>query len=347
MQGKLNRDSVTTIGDIGEVELIKRILPILYQPAGRVILGAGDDAAVIGLLEGKPVITTDTMSQGIHFDLAYTSPQDLGHRLFAANLSDIAAMGAKPEAAVVSLALPSNTPISFVEGLYSGFRGLSERFDVTVAGGDIVGSRSGITVTMTLIGEAGVYLLTRSGCRPGDVLFLTGEIGLSEAGLQNLTGRVELPGHLGEIADNRHLRPIPRLKTGRLLAEKELATACIDTSDSLAISLHHLSEMSDTGFVVDADALPISDAIIETGKQLVESGDRSDDSPIGYALYAGEDFELLFTSPPEKLDEVVESISKQGLNITSIGETTERDRGVKLFVEGEEINIDSSGFTHF
>jgi thiamine-monophosphate kinase len=342
-----NEKNELTVGDIGEVELIKRILPMLRQPEGRIVLGAGDDAAVLAPLDGKPVITVDTMSQGVHFDLAYTSPADLGHRLFAANLSDIAAMGAKPVAAVISLALPGDTPVSFVEGLYDGFRELSERFDVAVVGGDIVGSGDGITATLTLIGEAGENLLTRSGCRTGDLLLLTGEIGLSEAGLQNLTGNVELPGELGAAADKHHLRPAPRLGIGRILTDNGLATACIDTSDSLAISLHHLSEMSRVGFVVDADALPVSAALIDAERQLAEDGRHPDYNPTGYALYAGEDFELLFTSPPENVDRIIKLVNETDISISVIGETVVPERGITLLRDGRETAINAHGFAHF
>ncbi len=343
----VNDNNELTVGDIGEIELIKRILPMLRQPRDRILLGAGDDAAVLAPLDGKPVITVDTMSQGVHFDLAYTSPADLGHRLFAANLSDIAAMGAKPVAAVVSLALPGDTPVSFVEGLYDGFRELSESFDVAVVGGDIVGSGNGITAALTLIGEAGDNLLTRSGCRPGDVLLLTGEIGLSEAGLQNLMGRVELPRELATAADKHHLRPTPRLGIGRILAEENLATACIDTSDSLAISLHHLSEMSGVGFIVDSDALPISAALLEAEKQLAEDGYHPDYNPIGYALYAGEDFELLFASPPENVDRITRLVNETGIPVSVIGETVAPERGIILLREGRETAINAHGFVHF
>jgi thiamine-monophosphate kinase len=342
-----NDNNGLTVGDIGEVELIKRILPMLRQPEGRIELGAGDDAAVLAPLDGKPVITVDTMSQGVHFDLAYTSPQDLGHRLFAANLSDIAAMGAKPVAAVISLALTGATPVSFVEGLYDGFRDLSERFDVAVVGGDIVGSGDGITATLTVIGEAGDNLLTRSGCCPGDLLLLTGEIGLSEAGLQNLMGRVELPAGIGEAADKHHLRPTPRLGIGRILAEESLATACIDTSDSLAISLHYLSEMSGVGFVIDSDALPISPTLIETEKQLAENGRHPEYNPTGYALYAGEDFELLFTSPPEHVDRVIKLVGETGIRVSVIGETVAMERGIQLLYDSQETAINAHGFAHF
>lgn len=343
----INDNNELTIGDIGEVELIKRILPMLRQRDDRIVLGAGDDAAVLAPLDGKPLITVDTMSQGVHFDLAYTSPVDLGHRLFAANLSDIAAMGATPVAAVISLALPGDTPVSFVEGLYDGFRELSERFDVVVVGGDIVGSGNGITATLTLIGEAGDNLLTRNGCRSGDILLLTGEIGLSEAGLQNLIGRVELPAEIGEAADKHHLRPAPRLGVGRILAEESLATACIDTSDSLAISLHHLSEMSGVGFVVDADTLPISPALIEAERQLAEDGRHPEYNPIGYALYGGEDFELLFTSPPENIDRIIKLVNETGISVSVIGETVAPERGITLFREGREAAINAHGFAHF
>ncbi|MCP4228964.1 MAG: thiamine-phosphate kinase [bacterium] len=346
MPSSRNNETIR-VSDIGEVELIRRITPLLYQPSEKITLGVGDDAAVLSKIEGNPVITVDTMCEGVHFDLAYASAQDVGHRLLAANLSDMAAMGANPTAAVVSLALPGITRVSLVEGLYGGFRPLCEEHDVALVGGDVVGSGNGITVTLTLIGEAGDNVLMRSGCRPGDTLLITGEIGLSEAGLQNLTGRIELPDELSDKADARHLRPTPRLREGIALADMELATGCIDTSDSLAISLHHLSEMSGAGFVVDVDAIPVSTALVEAEKQLVEAGHHPEYGPVGYALYAGEDFELLFTCAPVNVGRITGLFSAMETTVTVIGEVVAIERGIKLRRDGEENEITASGFAHF
>jgi thiamine-monophosphate kinase len=330
-----------TLRDVGEIDMIRRLLERVSSADPSVVLGPGDDCALLAPSAEETVLTCDALVEGVHFDFDYFSPEDLGHRVIAANLSDLASMGAEPWAAVLSLAAPGDTPASTFERLYDGIAGISDRYGLAVVGGDVVGSRSGVFISVALLGKVPPgTAMTRAGAVTGDVLVLTGEVGLAQTGLDSLGGRVELPPDAKRTAEERHLRPEPRVELGRRLRESGLVHACIDTSDSLAISFYHIATTQNLGVDVDGEDLPISTAASEAAAQLGVD-------VYEYALDGGEDFELLFAVAPENADSAVNMIEETGCRGSVIGTITEPGKGVTLSVSGGLKPIPPKGFSHF
>ncbi len=278
--------------DVGEAGILARIFKRLPAEGAGVLVGPGDDAAaLVGSGDDAVVFASDAMVENVHFDLAFMTPADVGWRLTCANLSDLAAMGAEPWAAVISIAAPGATPASTIEGFYDGAAELSRREGPALVGGDVVGSPASIFLAMAILGKAaGGRVLTRRGASPGDVLLLSGQLGLAQAGLHVLAGEGECRPSLAEGATARYRRPTPRLELGRWLLMGGCATAAIDTSDSLSVSAAHLARASGVGVTLEAALLPVAPAAREV------AASRGEDA-VAYATAAGEDFELLFTCP--------------------------------------------------
>ncbi|KAF5418159.1 MAG: Thiamine-monophosphate kinase [Candidatus Methanophagaceae archaeon] len=329
-----------TVRDIGEVRLIELIEPLLFVSSKSVEIAVGDDCALLSPISAKPVLTVDTMVEGIHFDFGYFSPVDLGHRLLAANLSDIASMGAIPGAGVISLSIPPDTLVDTILDFYRGLSPLAERYDLSVVGGDIVGGKDSLVASLTVFGTATGNVLTRAGANTEDVVLLTGELGLSEIGRLHLNDTIELPNTYASSASKKHLHPEPRLDIGRMLVEKRLATACIDTSDSLATSLKHMSKASGVGFAIDVDELPVAEAIKIIANEL--SGDVTK-----FALNAGEDFELLFTASSDNASQIIERTEQLGVKCTIIGKTTPASEGIVLIRDNIAYPLEVDEFDHF
>jgi thiamine-monophosphate kinase len=330
-----------TLRDVGEIDMIRRLLERVSSADPSVVLGPGDDCALLAPNDEETVLTCDALVEGVHFDFDYFTPEDLGHRVIAANLSDLASMGAEPWAAVLSLAAPGDTPASTFERLYDGIARISDRYGLAVVGGDVVGSRGGVFISVALLGRVPPgTAMTRAGAFPGDVLVLTGEVGSAQAGLDSLGGRVELPPGVKETAEERHLRPEPRVEIGKRLRESGLVHACIDTSDSLAISFYHIATAQNLGVGVDGGELPISTAASEAAAQLGLD-------VYEYALDGGEDFELLFAVAPEDADRAVNMIEETGCRGSVIGTITESSKGVILSVRDGKKPVPPKGFSHF
>ena len=217
-----------TVSDLGEHALIERITARLSLPPW-VIVGPGDDAAVIEPVRGAlDVLTTDAQVEGIHFDRRFVPADAIGHRALAVNLSDLAAMGAEPRAALLSLMLPATLPVSDVDGMLDGLLALAAGHRVAVIGGNITRSPGPLIVDVTAIGfVARRRALTRGGARPGDEVYVTGSLGEGVVGLRSLQ---ENAG----VCAERYLRPQPRVRAGLMLARNRAASACMDLSDGLA-----------------------------------------------------------------------------------------------------------------
>jgi thiamine-monophosphate kinase len=335
------KDELLMLKNIGEIELIYRLLERLPDGGLSVVLGPGDDCALLTPNEEETVLTCDALVEGVHFDLAYFTPEDLGHRVIAANLSDLASMGAEPWAGVLSLAAPGDTPASTFERLYDGISNISEKYGLAVVGGDIVGSRSDIFISAAVLGKVPPgTALTRTGATAGDVLIVTGEIGLAQAGLDSLSGRVRLSHDAKKDAELKHLRPEPRIGIGKKLRASGLVHACIDTSDSLAISFYHVATAQNFGAEIDAGNLPISAAASEAAAQL-------NINAYEYALEAGEDFELLLAVAHKDAGSTVNIIENAGCRASVIGKITGPKKGVNLSINGELRPVSVKGFSHF
>ncbi len=325
-----------TLKELGEFGLIGRIATSAGSGDG-VALGIGDDAAAVIPSPGvQTLVTSDMLVEGVHFDLTFTPPLELGRKCLAVNLSDIAAMGGVPRFALLSLAIPPTLSLEFLESFISGFTGCGAEQGVTLIGGDTCSSRSGFVVSVTLLGEQHASrIVRRSGAKTGDRIYVTGTLGDSALGL-NLLRR----GERGGAAIARHLDPAPRNLAGVALAEKGVATAMIDVSDGLLADLGHLLRLSGVGAELFLKNIPLST------EYLGWISGVSDD-PYSLATAGGEDYELLFTSPPEQDAAVRELAAFLGLPMTVIGEIRSEPGLVIFAPDGTPHTPSCRGFDHF
>jgi thiamine-monophosphate kinase len=328
---------VDVTGPTGEFELIARLAAIFGTPSDG--LGIGDDAATWPAAgDTVAVATTDMLVEGIHFRLDWTSAEDLGWKALAVNLSDLAAMGARPGRALVSVAIDANRRALVVE-VARGLQSLANRTGTQVVGGDTVRSPGPLVINVALIGEADrARLLRRDAARVGDLVAVTGRLGAASAGLALLTERgPHLEAAVDPLVAALH-RPVPRLAAGAILARLGVRCA-IDISDGLASETHHLARASGVGIEVDLDRLPLTPAAVEAlGRQRAIDG----------ALSGGEDYELLFTFDPALFHELLPALSVDG-GMTVVGTVTRRMKaGTARFVQaGREIDLPEAGYVAF
>ena len=304
-------------------------------------VGPGDDAAVVVPERGAfQVLTTDVLVEGVHFDRRWSSLADVGFKALAVNLSDLAAMGAAPSLALLSLVLPTGATVADLDGLLDGFLELAGREGVALAGGNLARSPGPLMVDVTAVGYVRPRrILTRGGGRPGDALYLTGNIGAAAAGLGYLrqSGGVDVSTLLECV--RRHRRPEPRTRIGKLLGRNRAASACMDLSDGLADAVSQIAEASATGAVIDAGALPIDPA----ARGWFEAQGLD---PVTTALTGGDDFELLF-AVPRKFRGRLRTVLREarGIPITRIGELT-AEAEVRVRRDGNTFAM-PRGFSHF
>jgi thiamine-monophosphate kinase len=281
-------------------------------PAGE--LWAGDDAALLRAGETAFVLTIDTLTEGVDFDLSYGSGADAGQKAMAQNVSDVAAMGATPGRAVVSLSLPSSTAIAVADDISAGLAAAASRWGVGLAGGD-VGAASEISITIALTGQVGASgPVLRSGAAVGQALCVTGALGAAAAGLESLRASSSAPAAAHEARLRaRQLRGHAQAEAGAALAG--LATAMIDISDGLVVDLAHLLDASGVGCEVDSHSIPIDDDLLAFA---AEPRRRSLD-PLLLALTGGEDFELLFTLAEADVAPAGEILGHLGVRMSHIG----------------------------
>jgi thiamine-monophosphate kinase len=279
----------TTIEGLGEEGIIALIARRCPTAGSGMVVGIGDDAAVLEATD-RTVVTTDLLVEGTHFHFRYSSPADLGHKALAVNLSDVAAMGAVPGPFFLSLGLPRETEVAAVEGFATALGELAQRCGAWLAGGDTVASPAGWVVSITLHGRCAAAPVRRSGAQPGDLLCVSGTLGDAAAGLRWLAEGREVAGPAAAWVA-RHRRPEPRLALGRWVAEHGLASAMLDLSDGLATDAPRLAAASGLGLNINLDRLPIDpNLIINFGAAEARE----------LALAGGEDFELLFTVASER-----------------------------------------------
>ena len=303
-----------TVADIGERSLIARIKARVSMPSW-VVIGPGDDAAVIQPERGTfDVVTTDAQVEGVHFDRRFVPPDAIGHRALAVNLSDLAAMGASPRAALLSLALPPSLDLADFERLVDGVLAVAATHRVALIGGNMTQTSGPLTVDITAIGSVRPRkALTRSGARPGDAVYVTGSLGEAAVGLQRLQA---VPGAGLDVCVARYLRPQPRIRAGMLLGRNRAASSCMDVSDGLADCVRQVAEASGVGMTLDAAAIPIS-------AEVREAQTRRERDPLEPALSGGDDYELFFTVRPAHRGRLRMVCQQLGdLPITRIGVVT-------------------------
>jgi thiamine-monophosphate kinase len=313
----------------GERELIAAIRKRagqLPRNRGIVSLGIGDDCAVLHPRRGEEiVVTTDLSLENVHFRRGWHPPQSVGHRCLARGLSDLAAMGARPEAAFLSLALPAELTGKWMEGFFNGLMALAERSRVPLTGGDLAKS-SFVIADIVLLGSVPTgRALLRSGARAGDLIYVTGALGGAAAELRALERRRAVFRRTDKLR-HPHLYPEPRLAAGRKLLR--LATAAIDLSDGLSTDLAHLCQESGLAAEIDSEAIPVD------ARATLEQ-----------ALHGGEDYELLFTASPKA------KVPRQlgGVLAHPIGRMKKRGKGpqVQLLRRGKPAALAAAGWEHF
>lgn len=331
--------------ELGLIEQIRRKFPF----AGKnVVLGIGDDCAILRPPAGSEVlVTTDLTLEGRHFRRDLHPPESVGHRCLARGLSDLAAMGATPLAAFLSLALPAPMVATaegraWIEHFFAGLQGLAEMHRVTLAGGDTSESPGGKNATIladiVLVGTAPKgEALRRSGAAAGDALYVTGQLGGAAAELTTMLKRRRRILRVSTTEGHPQLFPEPRLDAGEALLRRRLATACIDLSDGLSTDLTHLCRASGLTAEIDQAALPIHPLAARLGT----------DAALQAALHGGEDYELLFAAPSS----ILMPTSLAGVPVTRIGSLKKRRSGRPMVTilapDGSRAELKAAGWEHF
>jgi len=331
-----------TVGEAGERQVIARVRARVPAPPPFVVVGIGDDAAVLEPPRNRlDVVTTDAAVEGVHFDRRFMDAGAVGHRVLAANLSDLAAMGAEPRTALLSLMLPDALPLAELDALLDAFLGLAARTGTHLVGGNVTRSPGPLVIDVMVSGTAKRRkVLTRSGGRAGDDLYVSGSVGGAAAGLAWLQQAGADAPCSPDVADavGRFLRPEPRLRLGLLAGRTKAASAAMDLSDGLADAVRQLAEASGTGARIDAAALPIHPAVAAV------AGDA--EAVLATALAGGEDYELLLAVSPRASRRFAAAVRLARLPVTRIGVLTPATAGLVLATEAGDRPI-PEGFEHF
>lgn len=342
--GRLNHfkpmNTESSLSSLGEFGLIEQIRARFPQPAAPE-LGIGDDAALLAPEPGcHLVISTDLLAENIHFDLGFCPARLLGRKSLAVNLSDIAGMGAIPRWFFLSLAIPAGFPLATIEGFLDGLAEKAAEHNCMLAGGDTCSSKSGLVISVTIMGEQRPELiLKRSGARPGDDVWVSGTLGDSALGLRLLMeGR--RPGGADDYLLQRHLDPIPRCALAAQLAESRLVHAMIDISDGLLADLGHICEQSGCGAEVLLAQLPLSPAFQGCAASHPEM-------PWQLAVSGGEDYELCFTAPAAHRQAIRQLAKSAGIPATVVGKVTDSGQVQAHLPDGTIFKPSVSGYTHF
>lgn len=328
------------LSDIGEFRVISSIRSDLKDFQKGVIVGIGDDTAAIKVSGEKLLLfTSDSLVEDVHFKWDYTSPFQVGWKALVVNISDVAAVGGNPTHCLVSLALPSDTERNLVREVYRGLKKAASKYRVGIVGGDTVRAPSFI-ITVSLLGEVKrENIVLRSGAKPGDLIYVTGQLGSSGAGLACLKApNWKVKPEIRQFLIKKHLMLSPRLVEGQKIASSQIATSMIDLSDGLASDLHRLAEESKVGAVLWEDEFPTALATEQLAKVMGKS-------LLEWILYGGEDYELLFAVPPNKKEKLKQTLS---FPHTLIGEIVDRDQGIYLNKRGgNRTKIEDRGYNHF
>jgi thiamine-monophosphate kinase len=316
---------------IGEFDIIARYFTRASGDAD-VVLGIGDDAAVLAI-DGDVAVTVDTLVAGVHFPDG-TAPNLLGYRLMAVNLSDLAAMGASPRWCTLALTLPSADEL-WLDGFSRGLFELAERYGVSLVGGNL--SRGPLTLTLQLIGNVErANMLTRGGGHVGDDIYVTGTLGDSSAGIMLILERSAAPQDSAAAAlKGRFYRPVPRVGAG--LGLGRLATAAIDVSDGLLADLGHICKASGCGATIDVERVPLSAELLSLFPP---------QEALAHALGGGDDYELCFTAPPSRAEEIEAVLEAAGTPLRRIGQLV-AGQTVVCRRDGEPFTPTVHGYRHF
>lgn len=339
-------ETVRDVGEFGLIAALQQALPEKVAVSRRLRVGIGDDAAVWDQPRDESIlITTDSLVEGIHVRLDWTDWRSLGHKSLAVNVSDVAAMGGVPKLATVTLGLRGTERVADLQALYRGLGALAAKENMLVAGGDLVASPHGLAIHLTVLGTTrwqGRYL-TRAGARPGDLIGVSGTLGASAAGYRLLREGPRSPRRQAATAElliAAHLRPIPRVRLGQLLLH-DGATAAMDLSDGLLGDLPKILAASGVTARLEATAIPVAAAV----RALFP------DDWFDLATRGGEDYELLFTAPPDAFAKIATAAAELDATVTAIGEVVHRSPNRPALtmrgLDGIERGVIAGAFDHF
>ncbi|PLR65575.1 thiamine-phosphate kinase [Bacillus sp. UMB0893] len=301
--------------------------------------GIGDDAAVYQTKNDYlEIVCADTMVEGVHFLKDASSPKDIGFKAVAVNISDVAAMGGTPKYYLVTIAVPKSWSEEELVELYTGMDEIAEVYHMDLIGGDTVSTSDKLVITVTVIGEVKKNRQRlRRDARPGDIVFVTGTIGDSAAGLQILLGNLSVNDEKDRsFLVNRHKRPSPQVKAGQILSSIN-RVSLNDISDGLASELNELCEASCVKMVIEKDKIPLSNSIRSLNSNQLDE----------WILYGGEDFELVGTVSPSLFEQLQKQCIEEGIYLTVIGHVEAGHSEVFLLDDGNETKLHKSGFNHF
>jgi thiamine-monophosphate kinase len=326
----------TPLSELGEFGLINRLTEKIQIKNTSTLAGVGDDAAVLNYPDKKIVVTTDLLTEGIHFNLMYVPLKHLGYKAVIVNLSDVYAMNATPRQITVSIAISSKFSLEAIEELYSGIHLACEKYGVDLVGGDTTSSLTGLTISVTAIGEANEEeLVYRSGARVNDLLCVSGDLGGAYMGLQllerenevfkiNPTTQPHFEGY--DYILERQLKPEARGDIKELFSTLKIKpTSMIDISDGLSSEILHLCKASKVGCKLFEEKVPLD-------RQTKQFAEELNINPLVAALNGGEDYELLFTVPIDSYD-----LIKKEFDITVIGHITAESEGANLITTGGSV----------
>lgn len=334
----LENSSRTEISSLGEFGLIKHLTQHIELKNPSTIKGVGDDAAVINYTDTETVtlVSTDMLVEGVHFDLTYVPLKHLGYKSVIVNLSDIYAMNGEPKQVVVSIAISSRFSLEAVEEIYAGMLLACDKYGVDLVGGDTTSSRTGLVISITVLGEAQKEkVVYRSGAKETNLLCVSGDLGGAYMGLQILEREKsvfkENPNIQPDLEGKdyileRQLKPEARRDVVKLLRELNVVpTAMIDVSDGLASEILHICSQSDVGVELYEEKIPLDEQTFDTARQFGLD-------PTVCALSGGEDYELLFTIKTEDYDKI-----KNLPDFTIIGHITNKERGRHLITKSGNV----------
>lgn len=328
------KKQLTKLSDLGEFGLIDRLTSGIEIKNSSTVKGIGDDAAVLDYGNKQMVITTDLLVEGVHFDLVYTPLKHLGYKAIAVNVSDVFAMNAIPKQVTVSIGLSNKFSLEAVELLYEGIKKACDNYDVDLIGGDTVSSLTGLTISVTALGEVEKdKAVMRSSAKVGDLICMSGDAGAAYAGLQILKREKEVylvnPNSQPDMAGydyvlERQLKPEARKDIVEGLSKAGIVpSAMIDVSDGISSEVIHICKQSGTGAKLYEEKIPVDVQTMMVAEEL-------DMDATLFAMNGGEDYELLFT-----IDPADESKLKDVEGVTIIGEIVNEEDGLKLMGRGE------------
>jgi thiamine-monophosphate kinase len=340
--------SEAVVADLTERDLVARIQQHLPPAPDWLLVGIGDDAAVVEPERNRvEVLSVDAVVDGVHFERAFVPADAIGHRALAVNLSDLAAMGAAPRLALLSFALPPDLPLADFDRMIAGLARLAARHRIHVVGGNLTRTPGPLMIDITVAGSVKRrQALTRAGARPGDEIYVSGTLGGAAAGLQMLKATTDPEAaateDMAELCTGRYLYPEPRVRLGLLLSRNRVASAAIDLSDGLADGVHRITAASGVGAIIEADALPIEPAARAWFEE------RGQD-PVHQVMTAGDDYELLFTVRP-RTGRRLAAARRTDLPLTRIGTCTEGRAAILRVRTGSTVaehELAPTGYDHF